>query len=66
MRRFTHFAIKHGLLPRNPRLRRVMLRSIFRPIVSRDYGSGIDGWYELGHDVSPEEVARFKEWVESE
>ena len=41
-----------------------MLRSIFRPANPRDWG-GITGWYDLGPDVSPEQVDRFRKWVES-
>ena len=64
MKHLTHFCIRHGLLPRHPRLRRMMLRSIFKPAISeRERAYGLDGWYDLGRDVSPEDVARFKAWL---
>lgn len=65
MKRLTHLCIRHGWLPTHPWLRRLMLRSIFKPITVRDYGSGIDGWYDLGLDASPEDAKRFKAWLEN-
>jgi hypothetical protein len=62
MKRLTWFLIRIDRLPSTPWLRRRLLRSIFKPAHPRDWG--IDGWYDLGHDISPEQVERFKEWAE--
>ncbi len=64
MKRLTRFWLRHGTLPTTLWWRRRMLRSIFRPANSRDYD--LSGWYDLGQDVSPEEVARFKAWQETD
>jgi hypothetical protein len=42
-----------------------MLKSVFHPISdeAKEYGSEIDGWYDIGM-ASPEEVARFQAWYE--
>ena len=63
MKHLTWWCLRHDRLPKNKRLRRAMLRSIFKPIASRDLGSGIDGWYDLGPDVSPEQAERFRYWA---
>lgn len=64
MKHLVWLLVRKDRLPRRRWLRRLMLRSIFKPISdeSRDYGA-IDGFYDLGSDVSPEEAERFKQWA---
>lgn len=62
MKRLVWWCVRHDHLPQHRLLRRLFLRAIFKPISPRDLGSGIDGFYDLGPDLTADEVERFKAW----
>lgn len=64
MKHLVWFLLRHDRLPKRPWLRRMMLRSIFKPAVARD--QGLEGWYDLGPELTVAEVARFKAWHDTE
>ncbi len=61
MTRLAQFLIRHGILFDHPAYRRFIHRAVYRPIGARDYGSGIEGMYDLGQ-VSPAVAKRFQRW----
>lgn len=61
MTRLAQFLIAHGVFLDAPWYRRFIHRTLFRPLGTRDYGSGMTGMYRLG-DISPATADRFRNW----
>ena len=62
MTRLAQFLIAHNVFLDAPWYRRFIHRAVFKPIESRDYGTGITGMYDLGTTISPQTADRFRAW----
>lgn len=62
MRALARFCVKIGLLPKGPRFVRFIKRELFVPLHPRDQATGMTGYFDLGDDIEPRAVQRFREW----
>jgi hypothetical protein len=66
VRGLAHFCIKIGFLPKHPKFVRFIRRHLFIPLHPRDQATGMTGYFDLGPDITPAKVKRFRDWWRDE